>query len=248
MGNTNSASPAATETLHNESSPTNTKQASASRKQPSQHATEITDETTVVSMSTCALTLDGNEHSMRTLPSMTSQDDKEKMMRKLKTQQMKRNGQLPHRVNRLRTHSIQQNVDISESTQDNIPIPPPNAAQTQNSWNDAWFQDDDDEDSDHDDNSSDEDLTNGGRNRLDTDISRQVENELRQGEHALNVWETDLQDGKEDEVYVKPHVEMFSQLRVLGKGSFGKVCYLDRWFSLCFHRVMHVLTFFLTSI
>ena len=232
MGNANSASPAATETLQNEpraSLPTNSKQASASSKQSSQHATEITDETTVVSISTCALTLDGNEHSMRTLASATShmtlQDDKEKMMQKLKQQQMKLSEQLPHRVNRLRTHSIQQNVDMPDSTEENIPIPPPNA-ETQNSWNDAWFQDDDeDDDSDHD-NSSDEDLTNEGRKRLDTDISKQVDNELRQGEHALNAWETDLQDGKEDEVYVKPHVEMFSQLRVLGKGSFGKVSYI----------------------
>lgn len=228
MGNANSTSPAATETLQNESrasSPTNTKQASASSKQSSQHATEITDETTVVSISTCALTLDGNEHSMRTLPSATSQDSKEKMMQKLKMQQLKLIEKLPHRVNRLRTHSIQQNVDMPDSTEENIPIPPTNA-ETQNSWNDAWFQDDDeDDDSDHD-NSSDEDLTNEGRKRLDTDISKQVDNELRQGEHALNAWETELQDGKEDEVYVKPHVEMFSQLRVLGKGSFGKVSFI----------------------
>lgn len=105
----------------------------------------------------------------------------------------------PHRTNRLRTRSIQQDNPKDQ-------------------WQNAW---DEDSDATSDDEEGDEHLHHVQRDRLNSDVSKQVDNELTRGEDAVK-WDS----GTENIVdlgYSKPHLEMFSQLRVLGKGSFGKV-------------------------
>ena len=116
---------------------------------------------------------------------------------------------LPRRTHRLRTRSTklrEREESVTGSSRDQ--------------WQNAW-----DEDSA---STSDDDDEEGGnlngvqlqRMRLNSDLSKQVDDELTRGEDAVK-WES----GREivDVEYSKPHLEMFSQLRVLGKGSFGKV-------------------------
>jgi hypothetical protein len=105
----------------------------------------------------------------------------------------------PHRTNRLRTRSIQRDNPKDQ-------------------WQNAW---DEDSDATSDDEEGDEHLHHVQRDRLNSDVSKQVDNELTRGEDAVK-WESGTENIV-DVGYSKPHLEMFSQLRVLGKGSFGKV-------------------------
>ena len=105
----------------------------------------------------------------------------------------------PNRTNRLRTRSIQRDNPKDQ-------------------WQNAW---DEDSDATSDDEERDEHLHHVQRDRLNSDVSKQVDNELTRGEDAVK-WESGTENIV-DVGYSKPHLEMFSQLRVLGKGSFGKV-------------------------
>jgi len=111
-------------------------------------------------------------------------------------------GQPPRRTNRLRTRSLK--------------IGPTDEDQWQNAWEeDSSSSDDDDEGED-----------DKSRDRLNSDLSKQVDDALGNGEDGLQ-WETTsvpAPDRKEDHTGTRPNLNMFSQLRVLGKGSFGKVC------------------------
>ena len=112
-------------------------------------------------------------------------------------------GQLPpvHRTNRLRTRSIKLGPNDDEDQ-----------------WQSAWEEDASESSDDENENGADRRRTS--RDRLNSDLSRQVDDALGNGEDAVT-WETQTETAAV--APVKPNLEMFSQLRVLGKGSFGKV-------------------------
>ena len=99
-----------------------------------------------------------------------------------------------------------------------------------NDWKDNWdndcdSSDDEEGDSCQADNNISRSLPLGYDTSSVTNLTKQVDDALRfgQGQKGDAVdWETSSRSG--EITYDKPDIDMFSQLRVLGKGSFGKVC------------------------
>ena len=118
-------------------------------------------------------------------------------------------GEEQIRTNRLRTRSVKLNPTDDEEQ-----------------WQNAWEEDSSSSASDDEEGESEQhpgDKSNA-RGRLDSDsdlsVSQRVDDALRDGEDAVK-WETaDAAVRANDR---RPNLDMFSQLRVLGKGSFGKV-------------------------
>jgi len=103
-----------------------------------------------------------------------------------------------------------------------------------NDWKDNWdndcdSSDDEEGDSCQADNNISRSLPLGYDTSSVTNLTKQVDDALRfgQGQKGDAVdWETSSRSG--EITYDKPDIDMFSQLRVLGKGSFGKVVLVQK--------------------